>query len=133
MSWKACAALALMCIVTAGCGDGGPGVTDPTAGIVRVILATPNADDGALIVTITGAPVSQVEPASSAYQVYSAQPDSLTTRVLLTGNITPGELLRLHVPDVRRAGAYHAVVTQAASGATFAQQQVGSYSLTVAQ
>lgn len=127
--WKL-AGLAAAVVLASSCGGGdGKGLTEPTAGIFKLSLVTPNADDGALLVTITGARVSQVEAAAPSYQIYTAQPDSLTTKVLITGNITAGPLFLVHVPDTHRRSAYRATVVQAASRTTFAVQSVTAYSL----
>ncbi len=128
------AGLAAAVVLASSCGGGdGKGLTEPAAGVLKLSLVTPNADDGALLVTITGASISQLEAAAASYLVYTAQPDSLTTRVLVTGNITAGPLLLLHVPDTHRRSAYHATVVQAASRATFAVQSVTAYSLSVTE
>ena len=120
----------LVLLAAVGCGGGDGGTVGPTAGVFKVVLTTPNADDGALLLTVAGGPVTAVEPAAQ-YQVLTAQPDSLTTRVLVTGNIAAGEVLRLQVPDTRRLSAYRASLAQAASRATFAQQALTSYSLAI--
>jgi hypothetical protein len=123
----------LLLPLVVACGDGGP--TDPggpVPGVLKVALTTPNADDGALLFTISGGRVSAVDAASSAYQVYTAQPDTNTTRVLVTGDIGAGEVVRIHVADTRSSASYHATIAQAASRTTFAQQALTGYSLAVA-
>jgi hypothetical protein len=123
----------LFVLLAAACGDGGPtGPAGPTPGVLKVALTTPNADDGALLLTISGGRVSTVEAAAAGYQVYTAQPDTLTTRVLVTGDIGAGEVVRIHVPDTRSVAAYHATIAQAASRTTFAQRALTGYSLAVA-
>jgi hypothetical protein len=97
-----------------------------------VALTTPNADDGALLLTISGGRVSSVDGAAAGYQVYTAQPDTLTTRVLVTGDIGAGEVVRIHVPDTRSVAAYHATLAQAASRTSFAQRALTGYALAVA-
>ena len=114
------------------CGDGGP--TDPARpvpGVLKVALTTPNSDDGALLFTVSGGRVSTVD-AATGYQIYTAQPDTMTTRILVTGDIAAGEVVRIHVPDTRSAAAYHATIAQAASRTTFAQRALAGYALAVA-
>ena len=123
----------LLLVLASACGDGGP--TEPAGpipGILTVALTTPNPDDGALLLTISGGRVSTVDAASAGYQVYTAQPDTTTTRVLVTGDIAAGDVVRIHVPDTRGAAAYHATIAQAASRTTFAQRVLTGYSLVVA-
>lgn len=126
---------ALALLLVASCGGDGPAPTEPTgpiAGVLRIALVTPHADDGAVLFTISGGPVVSVDVASPGYQVYTAIPDTNTARVLVTGNLAAGEMVRIHVADTRRAASYHATIAQAASRATFAQQVLTGYSLTVA-
>jgi hypothetical protein len=105
--------LALLSLAAA-CGDGGPtGPAGPVPGVLKIALTTPNA-------------------AAAGYQIYTAQPDTLTTRILVTGDIGAGEVVRIHVPDTRSAAAYHATIAQAASRATFAQRVLAGYALAVA-
>lgn len=125
--------LLLLLLPAAACGDGGPTEpAGPVPGVLKVALTTPNSDDGALLLTISGGRVSTVDGASAGYQVYTAQPDTTTTRVLVTGDIGAGEVVRIHVPDTRSAAAYHATLAQAASRTTFAQRVLTGYSLAVA-
>ena len=115
-------------------GDGHPPTepSGPVAGVLNVALVTPNADDGAVLFTISGGPVTSVEASVPAYQVYSSIPDTNTARVLVTGDLSTGAVVQLHVADTRRAASYRASITQAASRSTFAQRVLTGYSLTVA-
>ena len=95
--------LALLSLAAA-CGDGGPtGPAGPVPGVLKIALTTPNADDGALLFTVSGGRISTVDAAAAGYQIYTAQPDTLTTRILVTGDIGAGEVVRIHVPDTRSA------------------------------
>ncbi|MGE5092554.1 MAG: hypothetical protein ACM3OH_10360 [Bacillota bacterium] len=123
--------LVLLALASA-CGDGGPTEpAGPVPGVLKIALATPNADDGALLFTVSGGRVSTVD-AATGYQIYTAQPDTMTTRILVTGDIAAGEVVRIHVPDTRSAAAYHATIAQAASRTTFAQRALAGYALAVA-
>lgn len=123
--------LVLLALASA-CGDGGPTEpAGPVPGVLKIALATPNADDGALLFTVSGGRVSTVD-AATGYQIYTAQPDTMTTRILVTGDIGAGEVVRIHVPDTRTAAAYHATIAQAASRTTFAQRALAGYALAVA-
>ena len=127
-------AIAAGLLAVASCG-GDPTPTEPSGpvpGVLNVALITPNADDGALLLTISGGPVVSVEAASPGYQVYSFTPDTTNIRLLVSGDIATGALLRIHVADTRRAASYHATIAQAASRTTFAQRALSGYSFTVA-
>ena len=125
-------ALALLLSSCGGDGHGPTGPTGPTPGVLRIALVTPHTDDGAVLFTISGAPVVSVDVAAPGYQVYTAIPDTNTARVLVTGDLAAGDVVRIHVADTRRAASYHATIAQAASRTTFAQQVLTGYSLTVA-
>lgn len=128
------AALGATLLAIASCG-GDKSPTEPSGpvpGVLNVALTTPNADDGALLLTISGGPVVSVEPASAAYQVYTFTPDTTNVRVLVSGDIAAGALLRIHIADSRRAASYHATIAQAASRTTFAQRALSGYTFTVA-
>jgi hypothetical protein len=99
--------------------------------VLTLELVTPRSDDGAILLTVSGGPVASIEAAGSGYQLFSVIPDTLTARVLVTGDLAAGALLRLHVADTRRAAAYRASVAQAASRDTFAQQPLAGYALRV--
>ncbi len=130
--------VALMALAGAmSCGGGDstaptPLPTGPVAGIFRIQLTTPHSDDGALLFTVSGGPITSADPASG-YQVFVAPADANTMRFLVTGNVAGGEVVRLHVPDVSKLAAYRASLSQAASRDTFAPQSLSSYSMTVTQ
>jgi hypothetical protein len=132
------AALAILAAGLLGaCGGGdGPGTepepTPPQPGALVVALDTPNADDGAVLFTITGGTVTQVT-APAAYKVYSSGTGSSTTRVLVTGALADGALVTIQVPDVAKASSYVGSVTQAAARATYEQRTISAYKLTVAR
>jgi hypothetical protein len=126
---------ALVLLGALGCGGDAHSPTEPTGpipGVLKVSLVTPNADDGAVLFTISGAPVASIETPSPSYHVYAALPDTNTARVLVTGDLAAGAVALIHVADTRRAAAYHATIAQAASRATFAQRTLSGYSFTVA-
>jgi hypothetical protein len=126
---------ALVLLGALACGGDGHSPTEPSGpvpGVLTVTLVTPHADDGAVLFTISGGPVTSVGSAASSYQVYSSIPDTNTARVLVTGDLGSGAVVQLHVADTRRAAAYRATIAQAASRNTFAQQALTGYSLTVA-
>ena len=123
------AALLVAVVGTAcGGGDGGGGPTKPVAGELMVRLTSPNATDGALIVRVVG-PVSSVTPVGT-YTVSTAIQGNIT-RVIVTGNIVSGDLLRVKVPDVNQVLSYSANVEQAASRVDYALLSVSNYSLAI--
>jgi hypothetical protein len=124
--WKA----ALMVVLALGgaqsCRDG----TGPVAGVLNVVLDTPNSGtDGAILLTVTGpAPLTSGVP-GAGLRLFS-QGLGTTTRFAVTGTLTGGTILRIGVPDIRQALSYTATVEQVAA-ANYQLRATADYSLTV--
>ncbi len=106
----------------AGCSNN----TGPAAATLNVNLSTPNTDDGAVLLTISGGPVDSVE--SVGHTLYSARQGPETLRLIITGDLGSGTVARIHVPDSRQVSRYSARITQVAARVTYAQRDAGSYS-----
>lgn len=128
--WTRAAALLLV----AACG-GGDGSTDPQPqpGFLTVSLATPAADDGAIVLSVSGpGAMSQFASVAPATQLF-ARRNGTSQRVLLVGDLNAGQLVRFHVPDVSAAAAYRATIVEVASRGNEVRASTASYSLTVAR
>ena len=101
----------------------------PTPGSLNIALATPNSDDGAVLLTITGGPVDSVE--SAGFPVYSARVDPNTLRIIVIGSLAPGTIARIRIADDRQSSRYSAAVNQVAIRTTHAQRDPAGYSLTL--
>ena len=120
-------ALVLAAILTAACGSSDSG---PVAGTLQVSLASPNTDDGALMLQVTGDIDSVTAPAGLT--LYQSAPSATVVRAIVTGTLASGgNVLTLHVPDVGKASSYSAQVLQATASGTYAQRAVDGYSLQV--
>jgi hypothetical protein len=108
----AAAALAL------GCGGEKKGPSGPTAGELTVSFTSLTGTDGALLLLVTGA-VTSIQPVGS-YQMSQAPAGVNATRLVLTGAISPGDILKLSVPDVDAASSYAVTIEAAADRNTFA-------------
>jgi hypothetical protein len=106
------AAWVLACFALFACGapDDGPGTLD-------VVLEASPADSGAMVVTVSGGPVDQVVGAHGELTHFS---DDAGTHVLVTGDLVPGPMFSVHIPEVTNARAYVVTIDQLADGATFA-------------
>jgi hypothetical protein len=105
----------------AGCSNN----TGPTAAALTVSLSSPNGDDGAVLLTVSGGPVDSVE--AVGYRVYTAQVSAETLRVIITGSISSGPVARIHVPDSRQVSRYSAEIGQVATRVTYAQRDPAPY------
>lgn len=121
------AAIALA--IAASCSDS-QGPSGP--GIVTVSLVTPNADDGAIALTITGPGVSEVKPGTSASVAYWRVVSASEARVIVVGNLSSGVLATFEVPDLSKVGQYRVAVLEAASRSDVMRTAVGGYQVTVA-
>jgi hypothetical protein len=114
-------------IATAACGKKEP--VGPIGGNLTVSYDSPQFNDGALLVLVTG-PVTAVT-ALGGYQMASAPAGSNATRVVLTGTLVTGDILRLAVPDISAASSYSVRVEAAADRTTFALENPSTYTASV--
>ena len=99
----------------------------PVGATLQVSLSTPFNDDGALLFTVTGGRVDSVDAAG--YTLYSSRTDPTTLRVILTGDLSPGIVAHVHIPDERGASQYSATISQVAARETYIERDPASYRL----
>ena len=99
----------------------------PVAATLQVSLSTPFNDDGALFFTVSGGWVDSVD--APGYTLYTSRPDPATLQVILTGNLSPGSVARVHIPDERAAAQYSATIGQVAARETYIERDPASYRL----
>ncbi len=118
----------------AGCGDDGGPIT-PTAGTFTVNLTSPNADDKAIHIRITGAgaadSVSNVQAANASHTIHARLENGNTAQAAVFGNLTNGALVTFSVPNVNNAGRYTISVVDAADANNALRNNQGSYTLQV--
>jgi hypothetical protein len=106
-------------------GDGGP-----KGGELDVRLTTPNGDDGAVLLTLTGGRVDAQQ--APGYTVYSATVAG-ERRIVVAGRIASGVLLRVQVPDLRQAADYVVTLNQVARRGSYESRPLGGYTLVIVQ
>ncbi len=114
----------LTLVLVGGCRD----QEGPQAGTLSLVLSAPRNGDGALLVLVAGGPVTEIE--SSPHTV-ALTPGADGTRLLLIGTVTPGEIVRIRIPDLARAGSYRALVEQVADEGTWALADPAPYRITL--
>ena len=107
--------------------------TAPVAvpGTLTVRLVTPNADDGAILLEITGpAPIADITAAVQGAVVHS-RTNGNTTRVAVFGSLAGGALVKFSVPDVNAAPQFTGQVTEVSDRASALRTSVGGYQITI--
>jgi len=115
-----------------GLACGSDSGTNPGPGTATVSLTTPNADDGAVLVTLTGPGVSNPQPGSSAYRLYFRVVSADELRVMVVGDLSAGVLLTLGVGEVTSIGQYSGTFVEVASQTDVLRATLTGYSLTFA-
>ncbi|HYR11100.1 MAG TPA: hypothetical protein VEQ60_25190 [Longimicrobium sp.] len=124
--------LALAAAACTGGDDGGTTPPPPEPGVLTVSLTTPNGDDRALVVELTGPSISEVASANAAYVVHARPAGTGGVRAAVFGSLGSGALLRFQVPDVNNAAAYKATVVEVADAGNALRQTTG-YTAAVAR
>ncbi|MDX2260413.1 MAG: hypothetical protein SFU84_01770 [Gemmatimonadales bacterium] len=109
--------LGLLCLLAlVGCGG-----TDPvpvTPGELAIQLTAPNTPPGAMVLTVSGGPISGLTPANGIEGALSTDADG--THLLLVGSLDGGVVAVLQIPDVALATRYVIRIDQVADATTFA-------------
>lgn len=121
-----------LAVLLGGLACGSDSGTNPGPGSAAVSLATPNADDGAILVTLTGPGVSNPQPGSSAYDVYFRVVSADELRIMVVGDLSTGVLLTVGVGAVTSIGQYSGTIVEVASRADVLRTSLTGYSLAFA-
>lgn len=120
-----------LALMGAGMACGG-GSTGPKAGTATVSLVTPNGDDGAVQLTLTGPGLANAQSASSSYNVYWRAVSPTEVRAIVVGNLSAGAVLTVSIDDVGKVGQYGGTVVEAASRNDVVRPSVAGYGVTFA-
>jgi hypothetical protein len=121
--------LGLTIVLACGGADNvtAPPKADP--GPVNLILSTPNANDGAVLVNVAGGPVSTV--VGQGYEIAATTPGATGVRLLVRGAIVAGSVAQIDLPDRKKLAQYHVTVEQVAARSTYQQRNPAGYSVTL--
>lgn len=101
----------------------------PVAGWLTMQLDTPNTDDGAVQLMVTGPAIEEAAPAAGLDG--AATLANGTAHLVVMGQVGDGAVARIRVPDVAKATQYQVQVTAAAARGTYELRQVAAYRVTV--
>lgn len=122
--------LLLAVAAVAACNDAGTApLASPTS--LQVTLSTARSDDGAVIITLRGPDVSELQPATPAYLAYTRSAGTQDARIIVVGNLTAGPLLTLTVGPGHKLSDYSATIEQVATRADALRDDISGYVLTV--
>jgi hypothetical protein len=127
--------LALMFVAAVASCDGDelppgppPGPTGP--GFLAVVLTTPNNNDGALLVTLSGGPLDSIR--ANQLTLRTAEVGTNQYQVILAGSPRDASVIvRFWVPEVGDVASYRATLDQAAARGTYEQLPLEGYVLSV--
>jgi hypothetical protein len=120
---------ALGCLLSLVLSTGCSNDTGPTAGILNMTFSTQHANEGAVLLIVSGGPVDSIE--SLGYPIYSGRTGGDTLKLIITGQLSSGVLARIHIPDSRQSAAYGARVAQVAARGTYRLQDLAGYEVTL--
>ena len=109
------------------------GDSTPTPGSITVSLNSPNADDGAVLFTLTGPGIRDAQSANSSYKVYWRTVSATELRLLVVGNLSSGTVATVSVDDTRKMDQYHGSLIEVASRADALRTAVSGYSIQVSR
>ena len=130
MELKNARLLVVLAVVAASaCGESAllPPPSSPTA--LRIDLQTPHADDGAIVLTVRGPGLSNVQPGSVGHLAYSRAASTEETRVIVVGDLNAGPLVTLSIAPGHQLADYSATVEQVASRTDVLRDDLSPYRL----
>jgi hypothetical protein len=111
----------------------GSNSTGPTARTTTVALVTTNADDGAVLLTLTGPGLANMQASSSSYRVYWRAASANEIPAIVVGNLTAGAVLTVSVDDLNSLGQYGGTVDEVASRTDQVRTSVSGYGVSFAK
>ena len=126
--WMLGACVAVLVAGGLACGES---TEPPRDGTATISLTTPQTDDGAVAVTLTGPGISNLTPANSSYRVFWRLVSQDELRAIVVGNVAAGPLFSVRVADVGNLSRYAGSVTQLATRADALRDDRSGYAVTV--
>ena len=120
-------------------GDGGPPAPGPppapppVGGVVTAAFLTPNVDDAALMILISGpGPIGAPEAVNGGV-LLSWRPTESGFTAALFGDLAAGPLLRFRIPDLDRIAVYRATIVDVADAQSVLRPGLGGYGVTISK
>jgi len=120
---------AAVLLAAVACSDS---TTPPTPGVVTLSLVTPNADDGAMALVLTGPGITSIASGSGAYAVYWRVVSPMEARVIVVGDLSNGVLATAQVAEANRLTGYHVGILEVATRSDAVRASTAGYAITLA-
>lgn len=122
-----------MVALSAACTDNPNTPTGGRArpGVVILHLATPNADDGAVLFEVSGAPIDSAVAIDASLRLFTRRVGDSTVVGALAGAVATGAVVRLYVADVVAAAGSTIRVLEVADRRDALRSSLTGYALAV--
>ena len=98
---------------------------------LQLALASPQSDDGAIVITLHGPAVSDVRAVSGAYLAFTRAAGAEETRVIVVGDLLAGPVFTFTAGAGHRLGDYSASIEQVATRADALRGDLSGYGVTI--
>jgi hypothetical protein len=116
-------------LAAAACSDS---TTPPPPGVIALSLVTPNADDGAITLALTGPGITSIASGSAAYAVYWRVVSPTEARVIVVGDLSNGVMATAQVAEANRLSGYHVGILEVATRSDAVRASTAGYAITLA-
>ena len=100
-------------------------------GVVILHLATPNADDGAVLFEVSGAPIDSAVAIDASLRLFTRRVGDSTVIGALAGAVATGAVVRLYVADIVAAAGATVRVLEVADRQDALRSSLTGYALAV--
>ena len=98
---------------------------------LQLALVSPQSDDGAVVITLHGPAVSDVQAVSGAYLAFTRAAGAEETRVIVVGDLLAGPVVTFTAGAGHRLGDYSATIEQVATRADTLRGDLLGFGVTI--
>ena len=107
--------------------------SQPSPGVLTLTVTTPNTDDRAVVLSVSGpGAITGVESANAAHVLHS-RTSGTSFKAAVFGNLNSGPLVRFAVPDVKKAASYSAVLVEVSDTSNAVRTSTSGYQISSAR
>lgn len=103
----------------------------PVPGEALVVFDSPNADEGAVLLTVKGPSVPVLRSGSDGYAVFTKTLSDGSARAIIVGHLADGVLVTAGVDDLERLDEYEVTLDQVSSRDSELRTDLTGFSLTL--